>query len=138
MKEVRDLVLHLARDQKKTIFLSSHLLNEIELVATRMAVINKGEMVVQGNVQQLLDQGEKYVLLRAEPKAKVIAVLRAQKQLIGKFKEKGGAFEVTTDFEMIPGLTKALVNGGVRIHAIIPRRSLEDYFLSITENDTIA
>ncbi len=138
MKEVRDLVLHLARDQKKTIFLSSHLLNEIELVATRMAVINKGEMVVQGNVQQLLDQGEKYVLLRAEPKAKVTAVLRGQKQLVGKFKEKGGAFEVTTDFEMIPLLTKALVNGGVRIHAIIPRRSLEDYFLSITENDTIA
>jgi ABC-type multidrug transport system ATPase subunit len=138
MKEVRDLVLHLARDQKKTIFLSSHLLNEIELVATRMAVINRGEMVVQGNVQQLLDQGEKYVLLRAEPKAKVIAILRAQKQLVGKFKEKGGAFEVTTDFEMIPRLTKALVNGGVRIHAIIPRRSLEDYFLSITENDTIA
>jgi ABC-type multidrug transport system ATPase subunit len=138
MKEVRDLVLHLARDQKKTVFLSSHLLNEIELVATQMAVINKGEMVVQGDVQALLDQGDKYVVLRAEPKEKVTAILRREKQLVEKFSVKGDAFEVTTDFKNIPDLTKTLVNGGVRIHAIIPRRSLEDYFLAITEDDPIA
>jgi ABC-2 type transport system ATP-binding protein len=136
MKEVRDLVLHLARDQRKTIFLSSHLLNEVELVASRMAVINKGEMVVQGDVQDLLDQGEKYVVLRAEPKVKVMAVLRRHKDVVPKFAPKGDGFEVTTGFENIPMLTKALVNGGVRIHAIIPRRSLEDYFLSITDNDS--
>ena len=138
MKEVRDLVMHLARDQKKTIFLSSHLLSEVELVATRMAVINKGEMVVQGEVQKLLDRGEQYVFLRAEPKAKVTAILRRHKKLAAKFKEKGEAFEVTMGFENIPSLTKILVDGGVRIHAVIPRRSLEDYFLSITENDVAA
>jgi ABC-type multidrug transport system ATPase subunit len=138
MKEVRDLVLHLARDQKKTVFLSSHLLNEIELVATRMAVINKGEMVVQGEVQRLLDRGEKYVLLKAEPRTKVAAILRREKHLVDKFSVKGDAFEVNADFKKIPLLTRALVNGGVRIHAIVPRRSLEDYFLSITEDDTTA
>jgi ABC-type multidrug transport system ATPase subunit len=138
MKEVRDLVLHLARDQKKTVFLSSHLLNEIELVATRMAVINKGEMVVQGDVQELLDEGEKYVVLKAEPKAKVISILRREKDLVDKFSAKGGGFEVAADFRKIPLLAKVLVSGGVRIHAIIPRRSLEDYFLSITENDNVA
>lgn len=138
MKEVRDLVLHLAIDQKKTIFLSSHLLNEVELVASRMAVINKGEMVVQGNVQDLLDQGEKYVFLRAGPKARVLSILRRNKKMAAKFKEKGDGFEVTTDFVNIPNLTKALVNGGVKIHAIIPRRSLEDYFLSITDNNAAA
>lgn len=138
MKEVRDLVLHLARDQKKTIVLSSHLLNEVEMVATRMAVINKGEMVVQGEVQKLLDRGEKYVVLKAKPKSKVLTVLRRNKRLVSKFREKGDAFEVTTDFENIPLLTKELVKAGVRIHAVIPRRSLEEYFLSITENDTTA
>jgi len=138
MKEVRDLVLHLAHDQEKTVFLSSHLLNEVELVATRMAVINKGEMVVQGEVQKLLDQGEKYVLLKAEPKARVVAFLRRKKQLVSKFKQKGDAFEVTVDFSQIPRLTRELVAAGANVHAIIPRRSLEEFFLSITESDTNA
>ncbi|HEY6951167.1 MAG TPA: ATP-binding cassette domain-containing protein, partial [Bacteroidota bacterium] len=136
MKEVRDLVRHLARDQKKTIILSSHLLNEVEMVATRMAVINKGEMVVQGEVQTLLDEGEKYVILKAEPKAMVSAVLRRKKQLLKNFKDRGDAFEVSIDFEKIPLLAKELVKSGVRIHAIIPRRSLEDFFLSVTEEAT--
>lgn len=136
MKEVRDLVVHLASDEKKTIILSSHLLNEVEMVATRMAVINKGEMVVQGKVQDLLDRGEKYVVLKAEPKRKAAAVLRSMKVIVSKFKETGSAFEVTMDFGKVPLLTKELVKSGVRIHAVIPRRSLEEYFLSITEDDT--
>lgn len=136
MKEVRDLVMHLARNQKKTIILSSHLLNEVEMVASHMAVINKGEMVVQGEVQKLLDRGEQYVLLKAEPKKKVVSVLRGGKEFVRGFKEKGDTYEVSTDFKNIPFLTKKLVEAGVRINAVIPRRSLEEYFLAITENDT--
>ena len=54
MKEVRDLIVHLSRDQKKTIILSSHLLNEIEQVANRMVIINNGELVVQGDVERTI------------------------------------------------------------------------------------
>jgi len=57
MKEVRGLIVHLSREQKKTIILSSHLLNEIEIVANRMVIINDGELVVQGDVSKLLDEG---------------------------------------------------------------------------------
>ncbi len=137
MKEVRDLVVHLAHDEKKTIFLSSHLLNEVEMVASRMAVINKGEMVVQGEVQKLLDKGEKFVLLKAFPKELTAATLRRNKKIVTKFSQKGDDFEVFTKFEMIPELTKQLVKAGVRIQAVIPRRSLEEYFLSITESNTV-
>ena len=135
MKEVRDLVVHLAKDQRKTVILSSHLLNEVEMVATRMAVIDKGEMVVQGKVQELLDKGEKYVFLNAGPARKVETVLRRQKQIVKKFKTKGDDFEVTIEFEDVPVLSKRLVEAGVQIRAIVPRRSLEEFFLSITENN---
>ena len=136
MKEVRDLVLHLAGAQKKTVILSSHLLNEVELVATRMAVLNKGELIVQGDVQKLLDEGEKYIILKAEPKKKVRGILQQMKNTLKKFKDEGDAFEVTMKFDDIPLLTRKLVASGVSIHAIVPRRSLEKFFLSITENDT--
>ncbi len=136
MKEIRDLIQHLAHDQKKTVILSSHLLNEVEMVATRMAVLNKGELVAQGDVQKLLDQGEKYIILKAEPKKKVSEVLRGMKDKVKKFKVVGDALEVTMQFEHIPLLTRKLVGAGVDIHAVVPRRSLEEFFLSITENDT--
>jgi len=136
MKEVRDLIVHLSRDQKKTVILSSHLLNEIEMVANRMAIIHDGELVVQGDVNTLLDEGEKYVILDAEPRQKVLAVLKRQKKILKRFLEKEGRFEVTMDFALIPELNKALVGAGVHVRALIPRRSLEDLFLSMTERAT--
>ena len=50
MKEVRELIARLSKDHGMTVFLSSHLLNEVEQVATRMAIINKGKLIVQGSV----------------------------------------------------------------------------------------
>jgi ABC-2 type transport system ATP-binding protein len=136
MKEVRDLIVHLSRDQKKTIILSSHLLNEIEMVANRMAIIHNGELVVQGDVNTLLDEGEKYVIIQAEPRQKVLSVLKCQKRILKNISEKEGRFEVIMDFALIPELNKALVGAGVQVKALIPRRSLEDLFLSMTERAT--
>lgn len=133
MKEVRDLIVHLSRDQKKTVILSSHFLNEVEMVANRMAIINKGELVVQGTVNALLDEGEKYVIVRAEPYQKVISLLKQQKRIVKKFTQKDDVFEVTMDFADIPTLNKAFVQAHISVQALVPRRSLEDFFLSITE-----
>lgn len=55
MREVRTLIRHLA-DEGITIFLSSHLLHEVEQVCDRIAVINKGQIVAQGAVNELLNQ----------------------------------------------------------------------------------
>jgi ABC-type multidrug transport system ATPase subunit len=134
MKEVRDLIVHLSRDQKKTIILSSHLLNEIELVANRMVIINNGELVVQGDVSKLLDEGDKYVVIHATPLKKVESVLRKQKKMITSYAVKEGVVEVKMEFNDIPELNKALVDAGVQMHALIPKRSLEDLFLSMTEH----
>jgi ABC-type multidrug transport system ATPase subunit len=134
MKEVRDLIVHLSRDQKKTIILSSHLLNEIELVANRMVIINNGELVVQGDVSKLLDEGDKYVVIHATPLKKVESVLRKQKKMITSYTVKEGMVEVKMEFNDIPELNKALVDAGVQMHALIPKRSLEDLFLSMTEH----
>lgn len=134
MKEVRDLIVHLSRDQKKTIILSSHLLNEIEIVANRMVIINNGELVVQGDVSKLLDEGEKYVVIKAKPLKNVEAVLSQQKRIIGEYSLKDELFKVKMDFAHIPKLNKALVGAGVQVQALIPKRSLEDLFLSMTEH----
>ena len=56
--DIRNLILHLQRDLNKTVFLSSHILSEIELIASRMVIINKGREIVQGEVGTLLNSEE--------------------------------------------------------------------------------
>jgi ABC-2 type transport system ATP-binding protein len=135
MKEIRDLIRHLAHDQMKTVMLSSHLLNEVEMVANRMAIINKGELVTQGGVADLLDKGEKYVVVRGKPAATLRATLMEQK-FVKKVVSRGDECEVTMSFDDIPALAKTLVNEGVEVQALIPCRSLEEFFLSLTESES--
>jgi hypothetical protein len=89
---------------------------------------------VQGDVSKLLDEGEKYVVIQAQPQKKVEAVLQRLKNIIGKYAVKDRTFEVWMDFADIPELNKALVRAGVLVEALIPKRSLEDLFLSMTEH----
>jgi ABC-2 type transport system ATP-binding protein len=134
MKEVRELILHLSRDQNKTILISSHLLHEIELVANRTAIINKGELMVQGEVSKLLDEGEKFVVFDATPEKKFIAVAKRATKLVKSVAKREKELRATMEFTNVPAFVELLVKNGVRIHSIHPRRSLEELFLSITES----
>ena len=71
MKEIRDLILHLSKEKKKTIFLSSHILHEVELVANRMIIINKGTMKVEGEVKDLLNAKKLRVTFETDDEEKV-------------------------------------------------------------------
>lgn len=138
MKEVRELILRLAREQRKTIFLSSHLLSEIEMVANRMAIINRGELVTQGEVSALLEGGEQHVMIKGGPRGKLRSVLRSAKTVVRSFKEQDGQFDVAMAVDDVPKLNKLLVRAGVEVRSLIPRRSLEDFFLSLTEGETLS
>lgn len=135
MKEVRELILHLSGDRGKTVFLSSHLLHEIEMVANRMAIINRGELVIQGGVEELLSKGESYVILKAEPADAVRRTL-AQMPHELKFRASEEGFRLEIPPSDVPELTRKLIESNVRVNAIVPRRSLEDLFLSLTESET--
>ena len=67
MKEVRELIKKLSTEREMTIFLSSHLLSEVELVATRMAVVNHGKLIVQGDVSKLLEREATEYSVQASP-----------------------------------------------------------------------
>jgi ABC-2 type transport system ATP-binding protein len=135
MKEVRDLIHLLSREKQMTIFLSSHLLHEVEQVATRMAIINRGKLVVQGRVDELLNIGDFIVLLRAQPHSETIALLKsdAANGWISAVTEKPNGIEVKIAPTDVPRLNKFLVINNIAVSALIPKRSLEEFFLSITE-----
>ena len=132
IKEVRDLIRRLSAERRLTIFLSSHLLSEIEQVATSMAIINAGSLVVQGSVADLLNSGDHHVRLQVRPVDRAIEVIRTW-GYDHPIEPKGDTVELAIAAQRTASLNAALVRGGVEVDALVPRRSLEEYFLSITE-----
>ncbi len=132
MKEIRELIIHLSKEQKKTIFLSSHLLNEVEMVANRMIIINKGKTKVEGEVKELLNKNRLFVTIEVEDGDSAIEILKNSRWIENIRNQINNTFEFNVDSKEIPLLNKFLVENGVMINSIIPKRSLEEYFLTIT------
>ena len=132
MKEVRELVTRLSEERGITVFLSSHLLNEVEQVATRMAIINKGKMIVQGSVDELLRSNQNKILFACEPKKKALSLLKKMKEVSDPIiTEEGIVAQI--DSKKIPEVVAQLTKNKCRIYSVEPKRSLEEYFLSMTE-----
>ena len=132
IKEVRELIRRLAVERSMTIFLSSHLLHEIEQTATRMAIINNGSTVVQGGVNDLLADGTPMVTLQASPLEEARRVVAQFPGVTGLVVD-GAVLRFSADRGAIPALARRLVEEHCAIDSIVPRRSLEEYFLAITE-----
>lgn len=133
MKEIRDLILHLSKEEKKTIFLSSHILHEVELVANRMIIINKGTTKVEGYVQDLLNAKKLKVSFEVNDEEKTITLLN-QSQWKNKLESQAkSVFMFSLENIEIADLNKYLVENGIAVSAVVPTRSLEDYFLKITD-----
>ena len=132
MKEIRDLIIRLSKEEKKTIFLSSHILSEIELVANRMIIINKGSKIVEGEVSKLLNTNSVKVTVEVDNSEQAVKVL--ENTIWYKSIESITENKLSVNLEQkdIPALNKYLIEKGVMVNALIPVRSLEDYFLNIT------
>jgi ABC-2 type transport system ATP-binding protein len=133
MKDVRELVRELGAGGT-TVFLSSHLLHEVEQICNRAAILNKGRVIVEGPVAELHPEHSAVKLLTADQQ-------RARSVVASLVGER----EVTADEEYLvvqasDGVTREIVNrlvgAGIAIDAVIPAREqgLEDFFLGLTQS----
>ncbi|PWT78980.1 MAG: bacitracin ABC transporter ATP-binding protein [Bacteroidetes bacterium] len=130
--DMRNLILDLSRNHQKTILVSSHLLSEIEVMANRMMIIDKGKKVIEGQVSNLLDGTNMIVELQTTEADKTFQVLENSKWKSYLRSRQNGKFIFEMDKIQIPALNKDLVEQGIGVLHLQPRHSLEDYFLSIT------
>lgn len=130
--DIRNLILHLSGHMKKTLVVSSHLLSEMELITTRMLIIDKGHKVVEGRAEELFDPRQMVVELESLDPGMAGRVIKgsAWKGLLKE--ERNGKFYFKMDKEQIPVFAQELSQAGVPVLAIRPRHSLEDYFLQLT------
>ena len=132
--EVRNLIKQLGQDGH-TIFLSSHLLSEVEQVCSDVAIVQQGKMRLQGRVRDLLGQTTGFVI-EATPADRALELLRSHPELDAQAREDGG-IEVAAETGQVPGLVRSLVEAGVDINGVRPRRTtLEKLFLDLTGQPT--
>lgn len=136
MKEIRELILHLSKEKKKTLFLSSHILSEVELVANRMIIISKGKTRVEGEVKDLLNSKKLKVTFEVDDEDRSLSIVSSSgwKDKLEYHAKTSLIFSLEN--KEIAQLNKYLVENNIAVSAVIPTRSLEDYFLKITEEST--
>jgi len=131
MKEVRGLIKKFAREKEMTIFLSSHLLSEVELVSTRMAVINQGELVTQGSVSELLDREATEYSVQASPLDAAVELIR-KLPWVEVLSVEDGKIEVRVEPGHASELNRILITNHIEVSSYYSRRTLEDFFLKVT------
>lgn len=131
MKEVRDLVRELS-SEGITIFISSHLLDEVQKICSHVAIIHLGQLIISGKMDDLLTESEWFTTeIRVKPVKKAKTVLENQ-DWVHRCEEKHGALFINTTSEKLPEVTALLVQNECAVEAVIPKTSLEELFLSKT------
>lgn len=132
--DIRNLILQLKNEYNKTILLSSHLLSEIELIANRMVIINKGKTLVQGSVADLLNEQElivSFTLDDIEKARSLLASFGIEKQFIS-INQNNLLLQISND--KIPAVNKLFCDNAIQVFSIETKRKLEDYFLKLINN----
>lgn len=129
--DIRNLVIALSRSLGKTVLISSHLLTEIELMANRILIIDKGKKIVEGTADELLDPSK--TIVEIETNDNVTATLKLQGSTWSEFLlPNPSPLKFQMNRSHIPELVSHLVEKQIDVLSVQPRHSLENYFLSLT------
>ena len=131
--DIRQLIQYLAKEEGKTVLVSSHLLSEIEQVAHQILIIHQGKKMVEGVTKELLDPEKRIVQIKTTDDANALKFITG-----GSFSNyllpRGEGIYLKIPTREIPLLNESLVKAEVALLGIETKNSLEDYFLQITSN----
>ncbi|RZK58373.1 MAG: ATP-binding cassette domain-containing protein [Pedobacter sp.] len=133
--EIRNLMIELTTKHGKTILVSSHLLAEIERTATHVGIINKGQLLFQGTINELHDLSKPSVKIETDNQEKAVEILtNAGAEIV---QQDAQTVSVTFKTKADMGtMNSMLVQNGVTVFAIgKERKDLENLFLDITSKN---
>src|SRR5438309_11323428 len=134
IREIRELLRHLAHDRQMAIFVSSHLLGEVELMCDRVAIIHKGALLREGSVPELISS-RREMEFRVDDTARASEIVRSKGL---QFRADTDRLWIAMDENDAPPLVAALTAEGVAVfHAQRHVESLEEMFLQATGGETV-
>jgi ABC-2 type transport system ATP-binding protein len=137
--ELRQLIRSFV-DEGRTVFLSSHLLDEVEKTADEVAIVDRGRVVVQGPIREVVAGGEPTVTVAVDDRVAARSALSGDRRVRSVTDDGGGGLRVVLDDGLRPAeLNRLLVEAGVGVSRLEPvRHSLEERFLDMTTRLEVA
>ena len=132
--DIRNLILQLKSEEKKTVLLSSHQLSEIEIIANRMVIINNGKSIIEGDVSELLNTEELIVNIEINELQTAQNIISSNFKNIQILSKDLNHIQLSINKSQVSALNKALIENGVEVYSIESKRKLEDYFIKIINN----
>jgi len=132
-KEIRDILAQI-KSRGKTIFLNSHLLSEVEMICDRVAILNKGDLIKEGNVDDLTKAENIFAIHTVE----ALTMDVKQKVLTIDSSAGIGEKEINTEagIDKLNGIIDTLRSNGVMIQTVIQKTStLEELFINVIKKD---
>ena len=134
IREIRELLRRLAHDRQMAVFISSHLLGEVELMCDRVAIIHKGVLLREGSVSELISS-RREMEFRVDDTARASEIVRSKGL---QFRADTDRLWISMDENDAPPLVAALTAQGVAVfHAQRHVESLEEMFLQATGGETV-
>jgi len=135
IRELRDQVRRLVREHNVTVFLSSHVLNEVEQVADWIGIINQGHLVFQGRLGEL-QRYQAPLKVVADRLSDASAVLKANGWRVLEESLGAVAVDVSSDRD-IAAINRCLLDKGIQVYRLErAQETLEDLFLRLVSSQS--
>lgn len=134
MIELRNLILKMKNELKKTIIISSHILSEVELIVDSMIIIDRGVNVIQGSADELLHGSDVMVNIETTEPTKLIEKIKLSPYAADIESQAENLVTLKSTMKAIPQLHKDIILMDEPILSFYTRKKLEDLFLKLTEN----
>jgi ABC-2 type transport system ATP-binding protein len=133
IREIRNLIRRISQEQEITIFLSSHLLGEMEMVTNRIGVMYRGSLIAEGEVGKLLGGEQDRVEINVDNEQSARNFLESKFPGLSPKVPKSGWLEFKKENWDLAAINRELVNAGFKVSSLSSRgRNLEDLFVELT------
>lgn len=138
IKEIRKLIKKLAETKKITIFMSSHILSEVQQIATTIGVIHEGKLLKEIKLKDLRKQNRKYVEFEVSDDSKTTLLLETEFNIRDYEVYPDNKLRIYTAHDKISEINKLFVKNNIDVSKIyLSEDNLEDYFIKLTGGELI-
>lgn len=135
-EDILRLISSLARNFNCTVILSSHLLDEVELICNRMGIIKDGKLILEGSVNELLGSADSgRITVRVSEPERALELLRGTMEVI---LDNDGRLEIRADQQMAPYIARRLCSAGLSVYELTSKKlTLRDLFMKVVRSEEV-
>ncbi|MGM0213485.1 ATP-binding cassette domain-containing protein [Enterococcus sp. AZ109] len=134
INEIRRLLLKLNQEKQITILISSHILSELQLLATRFVFINQGKIVEDVSREELMKKSKKQIKVKVDKPAQAAELLERSYPDIIFSVVPGNYLLIQNHIEDSAEINRLMIGYGIKVFEFqVERLNLEDYFLDLVE-----